>query len=89
MQLWIGKDASEVGSISTLESTEYIIGHHRGHGLRKTKGADWNLMMADFYDKENGYCRGHSGSMYIVIVKGGNLGANGVVGGGVPQWIKI
>ncbi len=89
MHLSIGQEASAVGSISTLEPSDYIIGHHRGHGLTIAKGADLNLMMAEFYGKENGYCRGRGGSMHIADVKGGNLGANGVVGGGIPMAVGI
>lgn len=89
MHLSIGQEASAVGSISTLEEDDFIIGHHRGHGLTIAKGADLNLMMAEFYGKENGYCRGRGGSMHIADVKGGNLGANGVVGGGIPLAVGI
>jgi TPP-dependent pyruvate/acetoin dehydrogenase alpha subunit len=89
MHLSIGQEASAVGSISTLEPSDFIIGHHRGHGLTIAKGADLNLMMAEFYGKENGYCRGRGGSMHIADVKGGNLGANGVVGGGIPMAVGI
>ncbi len=89
MHLSIGQEASAVGSISTLEPTDYIIGHHRGHGLTIAKGADLNLMMAEFYGKANGYCRGRGGSMHIADIKGGNLGANGVVGGGLPLAVGI
>jgi len=89
MHLSIGQEASAVGSISTLEPTDYIIGHHRGHGLCISKGADLNLMMAEFYGKENGYCRGRGGSMHIADVAGGNLGANGVVGGGIPMAVGV
>ena len=48
MHLSIGQEASAVGSISTLDRSDYIIGHHRGHGLCIAKGADLNLMMAEF-----------------------------------------
>lgn len=89
MHLSIGQEASAVGSISTLEPSDFIIGHHRGHGLTIAKGADLNLMMAEFYGKENGYCRGRGGSMHIADVQGGNLGANGVVGGGIPMAVGI
>ncbi len=89
MHLSIGQEASAVGSISTLEETDYIIGHHRGHGLCIAKGADLNLMMAEFYGKENGYCLGRGGSMHIADVAGGNLGANGVVGGGIPLAVGV
>jgi len=89
MHLSIGQEASAVGSISTLEPGDYILGHHRGHGLCIAKGADLNLMMSEFYGKENGYCRGRGGSMHIADVDGGNLGANGVVGGGLPMAVGV
>lgn len=89
MHLSIGQEASAVGAISTLEPDDYILGHHRGHGLCIAKGADLNLMMAEFYGKENGYCRGRGGSMHIADVEGGNLGANGVVGGGIPMAVGV
>jgi TPP-dependent pyruvate/acetoin dehydrogenase alpha subunit len=89
MHLSIGMEASAVGSISTLEPDDYMIGHHRGHGLTIAKGADINLMMAEFYGKANGYCRGRGGSMHIADVAGGNLGANGVVAGGIPMAVGV
>jgi len=89
MHLSIGQEASAVGSISTLNDTDYIIGHHRGHGLCIAKGADLNLMMAEFYGKAAGYCRGRGGSMHIADIEGGNLGANGVVGGGLPLAVGV
>jgi pyruvate dehydrogenase E1 component alpha subunit len=89
MHLSIGQEASAVGSISTIEPDDYILGHHRGHGLCVAKGADLNLMMAEFYGKEVGYCRGRGGSMHIADVSTGNLGANGVVGGGIPMAVGV
>ena len=89
MHLSIGQEASAVGSISTLDGDDFILGHHRGHGLCIAKGADLNLMMAEFFGKEVGYCRGRGGSMHIADVAGGNLGANGVVGGGIPMAVGV
>jgi TPP-dependent pyruvate/acetoin dehydrogenase alpha subunit len=89
MHLSIGQEASAVGSISTLEPDDFILGHHRGHGLCIAKGANLDLMMAEFYGKENGYCRGRGGSMHIADVSTGNLGANGVVGGGIPMAVGV
>ena len=89
MHLSIGQEASAVGSISTLEPDDFILGHHRGHGLCIAKGANLDLMMAEFYGKENGYCRGRGGSMHIADVSTGNLGANGVVGGGIPMAMGV
>jgi len=84
MHLSIGQEAVAVGAISTLKNDDYILSTHRGHGHCIAKGADINLMMAEFLGKETGYCRGRGGSMHIADVEKGNLGATGVVGGGIP-----
>lgn len=84
MHLSIGQEAVAVGAISTLKPDDYILSTHRGHGHCIAKGADINLMMAEFLGKETGYCRGRGGSMHIADVEKGNLGATGVVGGGIP-----
>lgn len=84
MHLSVGQEASAVGSIAALRPEDYILSTHRGHGHCIAKGADIHLMMAEFMGKETGYCRGRGGSMHIADIEGGNLGANGVVGGGIP-----
>ncbi|HSB65459.1 MAG TPA: thiamine pyrophosphate-dependent dehydrogenase E1 component subunit alpha [Anaerolineales bacterium] len=89
MHLSIGQEASAVGSLAALEPDDYILSTHRGHGHCIAKGADLNIMMAEFYGKANGYCRGRGGSMHIADVASGNLGANGVVGGGIPMAVGV
>jgi pyruvate dehydrogenase E1 component alpha subunit len=41
-------------------------------------------MMAEFLGKETGYCKGRGGCMHIADFASGSLGANGIVGGGMP-----
>ncbi len=89
MHLSVGQEASAVGSISALNHHDYILSTHRGHGHCIAKGADLNLMMAEFLGKETGYCRGRGGSMHIADMEGRNLGANGVVGGGIPLAVGV
>ena len=89
MHLSIGQEASAVGSLASLEPDDYILSTHRGHGHCIAKGADLNIMMAEFYGKANGYCRGRGGSMHIADIASGNLGANGVVGGGIPMAVGV
>jgi pyruvate dehydrogenase E1 component alpha subunit len=89
MHLSIGMEASAVGAIAALRPDDLILSTHRGHGHCIAKGADLNRMMAEFMGKETGYCRGRGGSMHIADVKGGNLGANGVVGGGIPIAVGV
>ena len=89
MHLSIGMEASAVGAVAALEPRDLILSTHRGHGHSIAKGADLNRMMAEFMGKESGYCRGRGGSMHIADVEGGNLGANGVVGGGIPLAVGV
>ena len=84
MHLSIGQEASAVGATMALRTSDYITSTHRGHGHCIGKGAEPKLMFAEFFGKEEGYCRGRGGSMHIADVATGNLGANGIVGGGLP-----
>lgn len=84
MHLSIGQEASAVGSCMSLSDEDKITSTHRGHGHCVAKGADLGKMFAEFFGKESGYCRGRGGSMHIADVSKGNLGANGIVGGGLP-----
>jgi pyruvate dehydrogenase E1 component alpha subunit len=67
-----------------LTLQDQITSTHRGHGHCIAKGADLTRMIAELLGKKIGYCGGRGGSMHIADVETGNLGANGVVGGGLP-----
>lgn len=84
MHLSIGQEASATGVTSALRPDDFITSTHRGHGHTIGKGADLVRMMAELLAKETGYCRGRGGSMHIADVATGNLGANGIVAGGIP-----
>ncbi len=84
MHLSIGQEASATGSCLPLRADDAITSTHRGHGHCIAKGADLTRMMAELLAKETGYCRGRGGSMHIADVATGNLGANGIVAGGIP-----
>ena len=84
MHLSIGQEASAVGICLGLSDEDQITSTHRGHGHSIAKGADASRMFAEFFGKTTGYCRGRGGSMHIADVSKGNLGANGIVGGGIP-----
>jgi acetoin:2,6-dichlorophenolindophenol oxidoreductase subunit alpha len=84
MHLSIGQEASAVASCMDLGLSDKITSTHRGHGHCIAKGADVGRMFAEFFGKESGYCRGRGGSMHIADIATGNLGANGIVGGGLP-----
>lgn len=84
MHLSIGQEASATGVCSALRKGDAITSTHRGHGHCIAQGADLTRMMAELLAKETGYCRGRGGSMHIADVATGNLGANGIVAGGIP-----
>lgn len=81
--LYIGEEANAVGAINAIRKDDWIASHHRGHGHCITKGSDINIMMAELIGKGNGYCKGKGGSMHIADMDTNNLGANGIVGGGM------
>jgi len=80
--LSVGQEASEVASCMALEDGDLASLTHRGHSQAVGFGLDINKMMAELLGKETGYCKGKGGSMHIADIHNGNLGANGIVGGG-------
>ncbi|MCL1929189.1 MAG: thiamine pyrophosphate-dependent dehydrogenase E1 component subunit alpha [Treponema sp.] len=80
----IGEEATGVGVCAALEKEDMIAQTHRGHNQAIGKGMDIKKMMAEFLGKETGYCKGKGGCMHIADFSVGSLGANGVVGGGIP-----
>src|SRR3990172_10383563 len=81
--LYTGMEAVAVGVCLTLDTADTITSTHRGHGHLLAKGGDPRRMFAELLGKESGYNRGKGGSMHIVDMSLGILGANGVVGGGL------
>ena len=84
MHLSIGQEATAVGACMPLSDKDWITSTHRGHGHCIAKGAELKPMFAEFLGRESGYCKGRGGSMHIADPAKGNLGANGIVGGGLP-----
>ena len=89
MHLSAGQEAVAAGVNLAVRPDDYLINHHRGHGHFIAKGADINMMMAEFLGKDAGYNHGRGGSMHIADFQSNNLGANGIVGGGIPQAVGV
>ncbi|MGT2846701.1 thiamine pyrophosphate-dependent dehydrogenase E1 component subunit alpha [Streptococcus massiliensis] len=79
----VGEEAASVGAMLALNADDIITSNHRGHGQAVAKGIDLNEMMAEILGKYTGTCKGKGGSMHIADLDAGNLGANGIVGGGM------
>ena len=84
LHFYIGEEAVATGVCLNLKKEDFITSTHRGHGHLIAKGADMKYMMAELYGKKTGYCKGRGGSMHISDASIGILGANGIVGGGIP-----
>lgn len=82
--LYMGQEAVATGVCGALEEHDYIGSNHRGHGHLIARGADLNKMMAEILGKKTGYSGGKGGSMHIMALDKGILGANGIVGGEIP-----
>ena len=81
---YLGQEAIAVGVCTALRQDDKIVSTHRGHGHTIAKGADLQRMMAELFGRSNGYCHGKGGSMHIADFSVGMLGANGIVGAGMP-----
>lgn len=79
-----GEEAIAVGVCAHMTREDFITSTHRGHGHCIAKGAQLDRMFAELLGKGEGYCKGKGGSMHIADLTTGNLGANGIVGGGIP-----
>lgn len=84
VHLYVGEEAVAATVCSQLTPEDYITSTHRGHGHCIAKGARLDRAMAELMGKATGYCKGRSGSMHIADFSKGNLGANAIVGGGIP-----
>ncbi len=84
LHLYAGEEAVAVGVCAHLDDNDLVGSTHRGHGHCIAKGVDVRSMMAELFGRATGACKGKGGSMHIADVDKGMLGANGIVGGGIP-----
>jgi pyruvate dehydrogenase E1 component alpha subunit len=84
IHLSIGQEAISVGVMSALRADDTIASTHRGHGHAIAKGLPLAGFFAELLGKDTGLCRGRGGSMHVADMRVGMLGANGIVGAGIP-----
>lgn len=84
LHLYAGEEAVAVGVCSHLGDVDIVNSTHRGHGHCIAKGVDVGGMMAELFGRSSGTCGGKGGSMHIADLDRGMLGANGIVGAGIP-----
>jgi TPP-dependent pyruvate/acetoin dehydrogenase alpha subunit len=84
VHLCTGQEAVAVGVCAQMRATDMIASNHRGHGHCLAKGANVVRLMAEIMGRRTGYGWGRGGSLHIFDAEHGNLGTNGIVGGGIP-----
>jgi TPP-dependent pyruvate/acetoin dehydrogenase alpha subunit len=84
VHLSVGQEGVAAGVCSQLRADDPVYSGHRAHGHAIAKGAPLGRVMAELMGRADGLCRGLGGSMHLVDVEHGLLGATGVVGGNVP-----
>ena len=84
LHLYAGEEAVAVGVCAHLSEIDMVSSTHRGHGHCIAKGVDVRGMMAELFGRRTGICKGKGGSMHIADLDRGMLGANGIVGAGIP-----
>jgi TPP-dependent pyruvate/acetoin dehydrogenase alpha subunit len=82
--LYVGMEAIAVGSCAAMAHNDFLTSTHRGHGHCIARKLDLGRMLAEILGRADGYCRGKGGSMHIADISRGVLGADGIVGGGIP-----
>ncbi len=80
----IGQEAIAIGVCRALEDGDVIASTHRAHAHALAIGTTPNSLMAELYGKIEGCSHGYGGSMHLYDVEHGLMGANAVVGGGLP-----
>ncbi len=85
LHLSIGEEGAAAGVCAAMQPQDSFTTHHRGHGIFLARGAEPDRMMAEIGGKAIGYCAGKGGSMHIADMDLGHLGANAIVGGGIPH----
>tara|TARA_R110000782_G_scaffold186629_4_gene276821 strand:- start:523 stop:1488 length:966 start_codon:yes stop_codon:yes gene_type:complete len=84
MHLCIGQEAIAVGVCETLKTSDRVFSNHRAHGHYLAKGGDLNAMVAEIYGRATGCCGGRGGSMHLIDLGAGFMGATPIVGGTIP-----
>jgi acetoin:2,6-dichlorophenolindophenol oxidoreductase subunit alpha len=89
VHLSVGQEATAVGVCSVLEPGDQITSTHRGHHHMLARGLDPQRMFAEILGRAGGYCGGKGGSMHVSAPAEGAVGANGIVGAGIPHAVGL
>jgi pyruvate dehydrogenase E1 component alpha subunit len=89
LHLYDGEEAISTGVMTTLGADDAVVATYREHGQAIARGIPMTVLMAEFYGKLEGCCRGRGGSMHVFDRARRFLGGNAIVGGGLPLAIGV
>lgn len=89
VHLSIGQESTPVGVCEALLPTDYMVGTHRAHAHYLAKGGDLKALISELYGKVTGCTRGQGGSMHLIDLKAGFMGATSIVAGTVPVGVGL
>jgi len=89
VHLCIGQEAIAVGVCANLDGRDYVLSAHRSHGHFLAKGGDLKAMLAELYGRATGCSGGKGGSMHLVDLACGFLGATPIVGSTIPIAVGV
>ena len=81
---YVGQEAIAIGVAAELCNGDVVASHHRPTGHALAAGLEPARLLAELMGREGGHCRGRAGKHQVSSLEHGFLGANGVVGGGIP-----
>jgi len=84
IHLSIGQEAVAAGVASALAPQDSLATTHRGHGHVLARGLSVDGFFKEIMGRAGGLCQGRGGSMHVADLSLGVLGANGIVGAGIP-----
>ena len=84
IHLSIGGEGVAAAVCGQLRDDDAVYSGHRAHGHAIAKGAPLDRVMAELMGARTALCQGLGGSMHLVDVEHGLMGATGVVGGNIP-----
>ena len=82
--VYIGQEASGVGTCAALGPKDYVFTTHRNHGHVIARGAELGPVLAEIIGRTTGYNRGRGGTFHVIAPHLGILQTSGVVGGCMP-----
>lgn len=89
LHLYIGQEATAIGTVSVMNENDHIITAYRDHGHALAVGMGMNECMAEMYGKFTGCSKGKGGSMHFFAPDKNFWGGHGIVAGQTPLGLGL